>query len=58
MANNVVVMPVIQGVKTGCRRSDLNRLRLASWNIRTLILGKFIQLIKVLHRRRISIACV
>jgi len=37
------------------RRSELINMRLAPWNIGTLT-GKAIELVKVLHRRRISIA--
>jgi len=39
------------------RRSELVNVRLASWNIGSLT-GKSIELVKVLHRRRISIACI
>ena len=39
------------------RRSELVNVRLASWNIGSLT-GKSIELVKILHRRRISIACI
>ena len=39
------------------RRSGLVNVRLALWNIRCLT-GKSIELVKVLHRRKISIACI
>ena len=37
--------------------SWLINVRLASWNIGSLT-GKSIELVRILHRRRISIACV
>jgi len=39
------------------RRSEFINVRLVSWNIGSLI-GKSIELVKVMHRRRISIACI
>jgi len=39
------------------RRSELVNVHLASWDIGSLT-GKFIELVKILHRRRISIACI
>ena len=39
------------------RRRELVNVRLASWNIGSLT-GKSIELVKILHRRRISIACI
>ena len=42
-------------VRVRRRRSELINVRLASWNIGSLT-GKAIELVKVLHRRRISIA--
>ena len=53
----MVVRACSPGGKKGYRRSDLNKLRFASWNIGTLT-GKSIELVKVLHRHKISIACV
>jgi len=57
VANNVVASACLPGSKKGSRRSDLNKLRFASWNIGTLI-GKNKELVKVLHRHKINIACV
>jgi len=45
------------GGKRVRRRSELVDVRLTSYNIRSLI-GKSIELVKILHRRRISIACI
>ena len=39
------------------RRSKLANVRLASWNIGSFI-GKSIELVKILHRHRISIASI
>ena len=39
------------------RRREIVNVRLASWNIGSLT-RKSIELVKILHRRRISIACV
>jgi len=39
------------------RRRELVNMRLASWNIRSLT-GKYIELVKVLHRCKINIACI
>ena len=39
------------------RRRELVNVRLASWNVGSLT-GKSIELVKILHRRRISIACI
>ena len=39
------------------RRGESVSVRLASWNVGSLS-GKSIELVKVLHRRRISIACI
>jgi len=39
------------------RRSDLVNMRLASWNIGSLT-GKSIELVKVLHRSWINVACI
>jgi len=38
------------------RGAGFRKVRLASWNIGSLM-GKSIELVKALHRRRISIAC-
>ena len=57
MANNVIAGACPSGSKKGSRGSHLDKLRFALWNIGTLM-GKSIELVKVLHRRRISIACV
>jgi len=57
MANDVVASACPPGSKKGSRRSDLNKLRFASWNIRILT-GMSIELVKVLNRRKISMACV
>ena len=53
MATYVVASACPPASGKGRQRSDLNKLRFASWNIRTLT-GKFIELVKVLHRRKIS----
>ena len=47
----------LPGGKRVRRRSELVNVRLASWNIGSLT-GKYIELVKILHRRRISIACI
>jgi len=39
------------------RKSELVNVRLASWNIESLP-SKSIELIKVFHRHKISIACI
>jgi len=39
------------------RRRELVNVRLASWNI-GILTGKSIELVKILHRRRISTACI
>ena len=39
------------------RKSELINVRLASWNIGSLT-GKSIELVKILSRRRINIACI
>jgi len=57
MANNVVVSACPSGGKQVRRRSVLDNLRLASWNIESLT-GKSIELVKALHRHKISIACI
>ena len=57
MASNVEVSaspPEGNGVRRGV---GFWQLRLASWNIGSLT-SKSIELVKSLHRRRISIACV
>ncbi|XP_047261099.1 craniofacial development protein 2-like, partial [Capsicum annuum] len=41
----------------GRRVAGVNRLRVGSWNIRTLQ-GKSVELVKILRKRRINIACV
>ena len=38
-------------------RSGLVNLRLASWNIESLM-GKSLELVKALHKRNVSIACI
>ena len=57
MASHVAVSvcpPGSFGVKRGL---GLRKVRLASWNIGSLM-GKSIELVKSLRRRKISIACV
>jgi len=57
VASNVAASaypPGGNGVKKGV---GLWKVRLASWNIMSLT-GKLIELVKSLHRRKISIACV
>ena len=49
MALNVVVNASPPGGKRVRRRSKLDKLRLASWNIRSLT-RKSIELVKALHR--------
>ena len=57
MAGHVAVSACPLG-SSGVRRGlGLRKVRLASWNIRTLT-GKSIELVKSLHRRKVSIACV
>ena len=46
---------IVQDIKGRDKRVD--SLRVESWNIGTLQ-GKFIELIKILRKRRINIACV
>jgi len=66
VANNVVASACPPGSKKDSQRSELNndsqrtelnKLWFASWNIGTLM-GKSIELVKVLHRHKISIACM
>ena len=57
MANYEVVRACPPGGKRVKRKSELVNVRLASWNIGSLT-GKSIELVKALHRRRISIACI
>ena len=57
MANYEVDSACPPGGKRVKRRSELVGVRLASWNIESLT-GKSIELVKILHRRRISIACI
>ena len=57
MAYNVVVSACPLREKWVRRRSALDKLRFASWNIRSLT-GKSIELVKALYRRKISIACI
>ena len=57
MASNIVTSaspPWGNGVRRGV---GFRQLRLASWNIGSLT-SKSLELVKSLHRRRISIACV
>ena len=56
MANYVVNHACPPGGKRVGRKSELVSGRLASWNKGSLT-GK-LELVKVLHRRRISIACI
>ena len=39
------------------RRNGINRMHFALWNIR-ILMSKSIELVKVLHRRKISIICI
>ena len=57
MASNAVVPASPPGGIGVGRGTGFRKVRLASWNIRSLI-GKSIELFKSLYRRRISIACV
>jgi len=57
VANYEVVNACPPGGNRVRRRSKLVNVRLASWNIGSLT-GKSIELVKILHRRRISIACI
>ena len=57
MAHNVVVNACPPRGKRVKRKSELVKLCLASWNIASLT-GKSIELVKALHRRKISIACI
>ena len=57
MANYEIDSACPPGGKRVRRRSELVNVRLASWYIGSLI-GKSIELVKVLHRRRISMACI
>jgi len=57
VASYVVALAGPPGVN-GVRKSvGLRKVRLASWNIGSLM-GKSIELVKFLRRRKISIACV
>jgi len=57
LTHNVVVRACPPGEKWVRRRSVIDTLRFASWNIESLK-GKFIELVKALHRRKISITCI
>ena len=57
MANYEVYNACPPGGNRVRRRSELVNMCLASWSIGSLT-GKSIELVKILHRRRISIACV
>ena len=57
MTNYEVDSAYPPGGKWVRRRSELVNVCLASWNIGSLT-GKSIELIKALHRRKISIACI
>ena len=57
MADNVRVSVYSLEGKRVRKRSEIVKLHLASWNIGSLI-GKSIELVKALHRRKISITCI
>ena len=57
MASNGVVRACPPREKRGRKGVGLNRLRFASWNIGTLT-SKSIELVQVLHRRKVNIACI
>ena len=57
MASNEVDSACPLGVKRVRKRSELGNLRLVSWNI-GILMGKSIELVKSLHRCKISIACI
>jgi len=57
VANYEIASAYPPGGKQVRRRRELVNVRLASWNIGSLM-GKYIELVKALHRRKISIACV
>ena len=57
MASNVVVSASPLGGFAVGRGEGFRKVRLASWNIESLI-SKSIELVKSLRRRKISIACV
>ena len=57
MANNVVALASPSGGNGVRRGVGFRKVRLASWNIGSLT-GKSIELVKLLHRRMIDIACV
>lgn len=57
MASNVVASACPLGINGGRRGVGFQKVCLTSWNIGSLT-GKSIELVKSLHRRRISITCV
>jgi len=57
VANNEVDRACPPGRKRVRRRSEFVNLRLALWNIGSLT-SKSIELVKALHRRKISITCI
>ena len=57
MASNVVVSASHPGGKGGRRVGGFRNVCLAYWNIGSLM-GKSIELVKLLRRHRINIACV
>jgi len=57
VANNVIVSACPPGENRVRRKSGIIKLRLPSWNIRSLM-EKSIELAKALHRHKIRIACL
>ena len=57
MASNVVASASPSGGNGVRRGVGFRKVRLASWNIGSLM-GKSMELVKPLRRRKISIACV
>jgi len=57
VASNVAASTSPPGSNRVRRGAGLRKMRLASWNIGSLT-GKSIELVKSLHRRKISIACI
>jgi len=57
VASNVAASACPPGGNGVRRGVGLRKVRLTSWNIGSLM-GKSIELVKSLHRRKITIACV
>jgi len=55
-SNDIVQACPLRGNRVS-KGGELDRLRFASWNAGTFT-GKSMQLVKVLHRRKVNMACI